>query len=97
MRLLLPRGSEDNEREELTQRDVPVVGAGQSILVVEDEDFLREAMTDLIIGLGYKVHVAASGREAVLMLEDSADIDLLLTDIVMPGGINGFDLAAQAA
>jgi signal transduction histidine kinase/HAMP domain-containing protein len=96
MQLLLPRGSDDNEREEPVLRDIPVAGNGQRILVVEDEVYLREAMNDLIVGLGYEVQVASSGREAMKLIEDGLELDLLLTDIVMPGGIGGFDLAAGA-
>jgi CheY-like chemotaxis protein len=96
MRLLLPRGSEDNVREEPILRDIPVVGRGQRILLVEDETHLREAMTDLITNLGYKVDVALSGKSALELIEAGKKFDLLLTDIVMPGGISGFDLAAKA-
>jgi signal transduction histidine kinase/HAMP domain-containing protein len=96
MRLLLPRGSEDNVREEPILRDIPVVGKGQRILLVEDEPHLREAMNDLIIGLGYRVDIAISGKLALETIESGKEFDLLLTELVMPGGISGFELAAKA-
>ncbi len=96
MQMMLPRGSENNEREEPVLRDAPIAGTGQRILVVEDELPLREAIEDLIIDLGYRVHVASSGQEALQLIKDGLEIELLLTDIVMPGGIGGFDLAEKA-
>ncbi|MDA8747724.1 ATP-binding protein, partial [Litoreibacter sp.] len=95
MRLLLPRGSDQNEREEPYARQMPTTGDGQRILVVEDESHLLEAMEALIENLGYKVHKATSGRKALEMIKNGLEVDLLLTDIVMPGGLGGFDLAAK--
>lgn len=95
MRLLLPRGSVNDTREEPVLRELPVPGNGQRILIAEDEPHLRRAMNDLVTGLGYQVSTATCGGTALEMIESSSDFDLLLTDIVMPGGIGGFELAAK--
>lgn len=95
MRILLPRGSDDNEREEPVLHDTPSLGNGETIFIVEDETNLRVAMEDLVSSFGYAVCSANSGTEALKMIGDGLNFDLLLTDIVMPGGVGGFDLAAQ--
>lgn len=68
----------------------------EKILLVEDDDMVRMYAEDLLSGLGYEVTVAASGPAALEILEQGADVDLLFTDIVMPGGMNGRELAQRA-
>jgi signal transduction histidine kinase/CheY-like chemotaxis protein len=65
------------------------------ILIVEDDGGLRELATSLVEGLGYTVCSASTGAEALAVVERDPDIGLLFTDILMPGGINGFELAAE--
>ncbi len=95
MRLLLPRGSTADTREEPITRALPRVGGGQTILIIDDEPHLLEAMQVLVDSLGYKTEVAQSAQIALDRVDDGLAFDLLLTDIVMPGGIGGFDLAEQ--
>jgi CheY-like chemotaxis protein len=64
-------------------------------LVVEDNEALRRVVTRQLGELGYRV-LAAENAAAGLELLDRQSIDLLLTDIVMPGGINGRELARRA-
>jgi CheY-like chemotaxis protein len=65
-----------------------------TILLVEDEDMLREFVSTALHSLGYRVLSAANGREALEIWAQSRDeIDLLLTDVVMPESISGRDLA----
>lgn len=71
-------------------------GGAESILVVEDDPLLRSHVCTLLRGLGYSVTTAADGREAMTMIETDQPIDLLFTDIVMPGGVDGAALAAMA-
>jgi PAS domain S-box-containing protein len=66
---------------------------GETILVVEDNDAVREAAMQRLEGLGYAVIEAASGRDAISILEQSSTIALVFSDVVMAGGISGFDLA----
>jgi PAS domain S-box-containing protein len=72
------------------------MGSGETILVVEDDPNVLETVVNMLRSLGYGTIVAANGREALAVLERGGTIDLLFTDIVMPGGINGFDLAHEA-
>jgi two-component system cell cycle sensor histidine kinase/response regulator CckA len=78
--------------------DVPPVirplAKGETVLVVEDADGLRVLTTKLLERLGYKVLVAAGADRALQLFEEHPSIDLLLTDVVMPGG-NGAELAKR--
>jgi len=94
-RLFLPRVSKDVPIVE----DATVVplahGKGETVLVVEDNEALRRVVTRQLGELGYRV-LAAGDAKAGLELLEHQSIDLLLTDVVMPGGINGRELARQA-
>lgn len=70
-------------------------GSG-TILVVEDDVFVRGHALITLQALGYTVIAAADGREAMEKLNQEIEVDLLFSDIVMPGGINGWDLADLA-
>jgi PAS domain S-box-containing protein len=68
----------------------------ETILVVEDEDSLRTLVTRILGGLGYTVVTAATAAEALEILgESERAFDLLLTDVVLPGGMQGSDLARR--
>ncbi len=67
-----------------------------SILVVDDESGIRELLVEWLGEDGYAVHSAADSAAALTLLDDNPDVALLLTDVVMPGGLNGFDLARRA-
>lgn len=70
------------------------LGGDETILVVEDEAELREMVIQILEGFGYKHFQAGSGAEALeIWKQHSKDINLVLTDMVMPGGISGRDLA----
>ena len=73
-----------------------VRGGAETILVVEDEDALRELVTEILEIYGYRVVAAESGVAALRVWDKHRDdIDLLLTDMVMPEGISGRDLAER--
>jgi two-component system cell cycle sensor histidine kinase/response regulator CckA len=73
-----------------------VRGGNETILVVEDEDGLRVAITERLEHAGYHVSTAKTGVEALQKWDEKhAAFDLLLTDLVMPGGIDGLQLAGQ--
>ena len=72
----------------------PVEGLSK-ILVVEDNDELREVAAQLVEGLGYSVCSASTGAEAIVTLAQDPKIDILFTDVLMPGGMNGFELATE--
>jgi signal transduction histidine kinase/CheY-like chemotaxis protein/HAMP domain-containing protein len=74
----------------------PASGGTETILVVEDEVILREMARDILSGYGYRIFEASSGREALDTWQRKTNgIDLLLTDMVMPEGVSGADLAKQ--
>ena len=72
----------------------PVEGLNK-ILIVEDNDELRELATQIVEGLGYTVCSASRGAEALAILAQDPKIDLLFTDVLMPGGMTGFELALE--
>jgi two-component system cell cycle sensor histidine kinase/response regulator CckA len=68
----------------------------ETILVVEDEPALRELVVNILQMCGYRVLQAGTGMEALQMWEEhKAEVDLLLTDMVMPGGVSGPQLAQK--
>jgi CheY-like chemotaxis protein len=71
-------------------------GQGEMILVVEDEDSVRDLAVRLLGNLGYGVMAANDAKSALEIIDGEAPIDLLFTDIVLPGGVSGRDLAVQA-
>jgi signal transduction histidine kinase len=70
--------------------------ASESILLVEDDAALLDMASQLLQSLGYKVHVASDGPAACDVLDSGVRIDLLLTDVVLPKGMTGPDVAARA-
>ena len=72
------------------------LGGNETILLVEDEPVLRHVIRTLLVRKGYRVLEACSGLDALAVWERSAEtIDLLFTDLVMPDGIDGRDLANE--
>ncbi|ALK98778.1 histidine kinase [Massilia sp. WF1] len=66
------------------------------VLVVEDNDDVRELAEQVLEMEGYAVQSAASGEQAMELLRQDGTVDLLFTDVIMPGGMNGLDLVKQA-
>lgn len=93
VRMMLPRGTPVGAREGPVEREPSLRGGGETILVVEDEPALLMLLSETVRSIGYKVICAANGTEAMAIVDDGVEFDLLLTDIVMPGGISGFALA----
>ena len=71
-------------------------GGHETILVVEDNEAVRGSAVDLLREEGYQVLTAANGDLAMQMLLDGVAVDLIFTDVVMPGLIKSSDLAAWA-
>src|SRR5262249_47447771 len=74
----------------------PVEGGSETILVVEDDAEVRAGAVDVLAHLGYRVLQAADADQALEILRSSAAIDLLFTDVVMPGSIKAGGLALPA-
>jgi PAS domain S-box-containing protein len=72
------------------------ISGGQRILVVEDDTELRTFVRTVLSRMGYRIVEAKNGADALDLLKKRSDIDLLFTDIVMPSGVNGVELARDA-
>jgi PAS domain S-box-containing protein len=74
----------------------PVEVRRPKILVVEDQEAVRAVACGFLEDFGYEIVEAGDGFEALSRLQEHDDIDLMFSDVVMPGGMNGFDLAQAA-
>ena len=79
-----------------SEQEKNYVGGDETILVVEDEPEVRSLAVDILKTLGYTVLEAEDGKAALEVLEGAPGVDLLFTDVVMPGGLSGNDLAREA-
>jgi hypothetical protein len=68
-------------------------GAGETVLVIDDEPTIRFLMVDLLQDAGYQVLEAADGPEGLKILQSDTRIELLVTDVGLPGGMNGRQVA----
>lgn len=75
----------------------PAQGAGERILLVEDDSLVRTYAAQALEDAGYHVFATDTGDKALTILQGDREFDLIFSDIVMPGAINGIDLAEQAA
>jgi CheY-like chemotaxis protein len=96
VRLYLPRVAGDGLATAHSSAAPEHPRGGETILVVEDDADVRQYVVSQIRDLGYQVIEAADGRQARLILDGDASIDLLFTDVVMPGGMTGRQLADAA-
>ncbi|QJU60187.1 PAS domain-containing protein [Sphingomonas sp. AP4-R1] len=74
----------------------PSARDGETVLVIDDEPTVRMLLTDILDGLGYAALEAADGAAGLKILETDARIDLLITDVGLPGGMNGRQVADAA-
>ena len=98
VRIYLPRYDGALEDEALVSASAPPSRAegGGTVLVVEDEQTVRMLVTELLTEMGYTLLEAAEGISALKVLQSAAPIDLLITDVGLPGGMNGRQLADAA-
>ncbi len=89
VRLLLPRADVMHQPEAESEGITVPLGHGEKILVVEDEDEVRDLVVRMLEGLDYFVVDVANANQAREALQGSVRFDLLLSDIVLPGGISG--------
>ncbi len=95
--LLLPRSDTTPKKPEPDDREIDSFPtANETILIVDDEKDLVELAKNYIEGWGYTAITANSGAEALQRLDASPTIDLLFTDVMMPGGTGGYELARAA-
>jgi CheY-like chemotaxis protein len=73
----------------------PIAGGHETIMVVEDDSLVRNFVVVQLQGLGYKTIAAADSRAAMALVESGEPFDLLFTDVIMPGGMTGRQLADE--
>jgi len=95
--LYLPRhlGSEDEQTEPQLDQ-APKAGAGETVLVVDDEPSVRMLIAEVLDELGYSAIEAADGVSGLKVLRSDVRIDLLITDVGLPGGLNGRQMVDAA-
>ncbi|NOR52386.1 MAG: transporter substrate-binding domain-containing protein [Gammaproteobacteria bacterium] len=94
--LFLPRAEGEELPDGQTSVQTETIPRGtETILVVDDEESLAELAKEFLEALGYQVHTAHDGRQALECLAKESEIDLLFSDVVMPGGISGYELAKE--
>jgi signal transduction histidine kinase/CheY-like chemotaxis protein len=94
--ILLPRSEEPLAAEGDRLAGMPKVGRQATILVVEDDAEVRNTSMAMLIDLGHHILTARDGPEALALVRAGNPIDVLFTDVAMPGGMSGIELANQA-
>ncbi|MDA9509017.1 histidine kinase [Bradyrhizobium sp. CCBAU 11386] len=97
VKIYLPRSTGVQETEFEALQNAPVAGGSEKILIVEDDALVRQYVVTQIKSLGYAALEAANAAEALIIIDADKDIDLLFTDVIMPGAMNGRQLADEAA
>jgi len=95
VRLYLPRSSTPARSVKVVDAEEAPMGAGEILLLVEDDAKLRELLTTLLDGLGYNVVNAADGPDALSIFDELPDVRLVLSDVMLTGGISGVELVKE--
>ena len=95
VKIYLPRTRRAQDAADSASQQM-VQGGSERILVVEDDEGVRAAVIDMLTDLGYRVQRAENAEGALKLLEGGAKVDLLFTDVVMPGSITTRELARRA-
>ena len=93
--VLFPRVSGAPESQEASEQSILRSTSGATVLVAEDEPPVRRVVQRILEGAGFEVLIAADGEQALATLRERRDVELLLTDVVMPR-MGGVELAAAA-
>lgn len=96
VKLFLPESSSEKAYDSNSVSNAPLDGGNEVVLIVEDNDLVRTFAISQLSLLGYQVISAKDGPEAIKIIQSRDDIDLLFTDIIMPGGMNGREVADYA-
>ncbi|MGX7704044.1 ATP-binding protein [Methylobacterium sp. Gmos1] len=93
--LVLPRhhGASEAEVPQAARADAPRAERGETVLIVDDEPTVRMLVTEVLEDLGYTAVEAADGAAGLKVLQSDARIDLVVTDVGLPGGMNGRQMA----
>ena len=95
IKLYLPR-AEQAEDVEVAVDTGPISGGTETVLVVEDDDDVRATVVEMLTDLGYRVLKAVDAQSALSVVESGIPIDILFTDVVMPGKLKSPELARKA-
>ena len=95
VRLYLPRhrGEAEGDEGPVEHAEAPRAVTGETVLVVDDEPTVRMLVIDVLRELGYVALEAADGATGLRVLQSDRRIDLLITDVGLPGGMNGRQMA----
>jgi CheY-like chemotaxis protein len=95
MCLYLPRHYGGEERDEAVPdlRAAPRAELGETVLIVDDEPTVRMLVTEVLEDLGYSAIEAADGPAGLKVLQSDVRLELLITDVSLPGGMNGRQMA----
>ncbi len=96
VKLYLPRAAAEKEIASVATSENSVAIAGTRLLVVEDDSDVRELAKTLLVSMACHPTVTASGADALKALEQSGPFDLLLSDVVLAGGMSGVEVAREA-
>jgi PAS domain S-box-containing protein len=98
VKIYLPRhrGKAAGEEDQEAKVQLPRAEAGETVLIVDDEPTVRMLIGDTLNELGYTGIEAADATSGLKVLQSDAKIDLLITDVGLPGGMNGKEMAEQA-
>jgi signal transduction histidine kinase len=92
----LPKATQKPDAEVEAVQTQAVPGGSERILVVEDNEDLLKVTSAMLTSFGYRVVCARNGAEAIQLLESGQEFELLFSDVVMPNGMNGVELAREA-
>jgi PAS domain S-box-containing protein len=95
VKLYLPRSTGQGHAA-MGQLATQVEGGDETILIVEDDTLVRKYVMAQVASLGYETLEAANAAEALTIIENGAEVDLLFTDVIMPGAMNGRQLVDEA-
>jgi CheY-like chemotaxis protein len=98
VKIYLPRhiGKSQDKDLDAEAAEVPRAGEGETVLVVDDEPTIRMLIGDTLSDLGYRAIEVADAASGLQILESDVNIDLLITDVGLPGGMNGKEMADLA-
>jgi PAS domain S-box-containing protein len=94
--LYLPKATQEPDAEVNANPTPAIPGGSERILVVDDNEDLLNVTSAKLTAFGYRVLCARNSVEAIQILESGREIDLLFSDVVMPNGMNGVELAREA-
>jgi CheY-like chemotaxis protein len=95
VRIYLPHAASE-WAEQPVEDETSIPRGKETILIAEDDPFVRSSVIMRVEALGYRVVAAVNGNDALAKLRTISAIDMLFTDIVMPGGMSGWELADLA-